>query len=122
VGNLIVGYNEMRTQGGNYRSGSHNIVGGRRRNFSSFGGFVVGDINSVSGPWSSVSGDSTNTASGNFASVSGGDRNVTGGRFASVLGGRQNKASGANATVSGGSGRSASDENDWVAGSLLEDE
>jgi len=47
LGNLIIGYNEIRP-GGNVRSGSHNLVVGSENNFSSFGGLVVGDHNEIS--------------------------------------------------------------------------
>jgi hypothetical protein len=38
LGNLIVGYNELRSGGRNTRTGSHNVVVGEGNNFSSFGG------------------------------------------------------------------------------------
>jgi hypothetical protein len=65
LGNLIVGYNELR--GGNVpllsdrRTGSHNVVVGSQNNFSTASGFL-----------SSVSGGRQNTASGQVSSVSGG--------------------------------------------------
>ena len=55
LGNLIIGYNEDLT-GEKDRSGSHNVVVGRNHNYSSFGGFVVGTSNTISGQYSSVSG------------------------------------------------------------------
>src|SRR4029434_14516 len=48
LGNLIVGYNELRNNiccpplPPDNRTGSHNIVVGKQHNFSSFGGLVVG--------------------------------------------------------------------------------
>jgi hypothetical protein len=71
AGNLIVGYNELRTSG-NFRSGSHNLVVGKEHNFSSFGGLVAGKGSTVSGAHASVSGGRDNTASGFGSSVSGG--------------------------------------------------
>jgi hypothetical protein len=52
LGNLLVGYNEPRSEaiGPNVRTGSHNVVVGRRHSFSRFGGLVVGDLNTISGP------------------------------------------------------------------------
>ena len=47
VGNLIVGYQEFRGRSDD-RTGSHNIVGGFRQNYSSFGGLVVGRKNTIS--------------------------------------------------------------------------
>lgn len=122
VGNLIVGYNEIRFPlDQNDRNGSHNIVVGRQNNFSRFGGLVVGLSNEISGNFASVSGGAYNTASGDFASVSGGGGvifvpflpptrrvipfgNIASGEGASVSGGQGNIASGNYASVSGGGG------------------
>src|SRR5437870_4361817 len=104
LGNLIVGYNELRKDTGcvpqppfflckDIRTGSHNVVVGRGHNFSSFEGLVVGDSNEISGG-ASVSAGVQNTASGPFASVSGGSQNTASGILASVSGGSQNTASG----------------------------
>ena len=41
LGNLVIGYNELRGAGDD-RSGSHNVVVGSRNNFSSYGGLVGG--------------------------------------------------------------------------------
>jgi hypothetical protein len=83
LGNLIVGYNELRVRFDdespeveNIRTGSHNVVVGREHNFSRFGGLVVGTSNTISGDFAAVSGGTGNTASGNFSSVSGG-QNIT---------------------------------------------
>src|SRR5215471_8646740 len=78
VGNIIVGYNEERSPECpvfpciNERTGSHNVIVGRGQNFTSFGGLVVAQFNTISGQWASVSGGFGNTASGSVASVSGG--------------------------------------------------
>jgi hypothetical protein len=111
VGNLIVGYNELRpidfpppTFGGppDVRTGSHNVVVGTRLNFSSFGGLVVGAASEISGRFSSVSGGAFNTASNDLSSVSGGIENTASGFFSSVSGGQGNTASGPSSSVSGG--------------------
>jgi len=91
TGNLIVGYNELGNPKGDDRTGSHNIVGGRRNTSSSWGGIVVGQENAATG------------------------------QFASVTGGRRNTASGYGSSVSGGYNRSVSGTHDWRAGSLFED-
>ncbi len=91
TGNLIVGYNEMGSPFGDERTGSHNIVGGEQNSHASWGGLVVGDGNTLFGP------------------------------FASITGGQFNIASGNSSSVSGGSARTAPDPDDWVAGSLFED-
>jgi hypothetical protein len=109
LGNLIVGYNELRMGGESIRTGSHNVVVGQEHNFTRVGGLVVGLTNTISGDFSVVSGGSGNTASGNFAAVSGGAANTATGLVASVSGGGGNTASGDFSSVSGG-GFNAVDE------------
>jgi hypothetical protein len=103
LGNLIVGYNEIRPVG-NVRDGSHNIILGTRNNYSSFGGIVGGYWNTISGQYASIVGGDGNTASGDYSSVSGGQLNQTSGLYSSVSGGRYNKASGEYSFVGGGGG------------------
>ena len=43
LGNLIVGYQELRGDGSNNRTGSHNIVVGFNNNYSGFRGMVIGE-------------------------------------------------------------------------------
>lgn len=69
LGNLIVGYNELR-HSSEYRSGSHNIVVGRGNNYTSFGGLVIGINNTVSGIYSSVSGGRGIMVAREFSSAS----------------------------------------------------
>jgi hypothetical protein len=107
LGNLIVGYNELRGEN-DVRTGSHNVVVGQWHNFSRFGGLVVGFQNTISGDFAAVSGGRGNTASGNFSSVSGGSGNTASGDFAAVSGGQDNMASGVFSAVSGGRGNTAS--------------
>ena len=112
LGNLIVGYNEMRLPEvgpPDRRTGSHNIIVGKEQNFSSFGGLVVGFRNEISGEFASISGGFGNTASGRAAAVSGGEGNVATGSQSSVSGGIGNSASGLDSAVSGGSGNTASE-------------
>ena len=101
TGNLIIGYNEMRGVEDD-RTGSHMLVIGRRNNYSSYGGMVVGWENTASGGYASVSGGSFNTAGGTYASVSGGFGNEASGQYASILGGNNNQARGERSTVLGG--------------------
>jgi len=109
LGNLIVGYNEQRNSGANFpreiRTGSHNLVVGDYHTYSSFGGFVAGGGNQVTGRSASVCGGSGNVSSGLTSSISGGQANV---------------ASGANSSVSGGHSREAPDDFNWAAGNLFE--
>jgi hypothetical protein len=115
AGNLIVGYNELRGAGDD-RSGSHNLVVGKEHNFSSFGGLLAGQRNTVSGGWSSVSGGRLNAASGLLSSVSGGAFNEASGNYSSVSGGIGNTASANYASVSGGEFNTASGNYASVSG------
>ena len=108
LGNLIVGYNEKRITRNlppENRTGSHNLVLGHQQSYSSFGGFVAGSSNEVTGRNASVCGGTDNKARGAYASVSGGHQNV---------------ASGVAASVSGGQFREAADDFNWAAGDLFE--
>jgi hypothetical protein len=129
VGNLIVGYNELRQLSPEFcpapinpdfckdtRTGSHNVVVGRQNNFSSFGGLVVGGFNQISGEFASVSGGSNNAASGDFSSVTGGRNNTARGFAASVSGGFGNTASGTDSSASGGESNEASGNASSVSG------
>lgn len=55
LGNLVVGYNELRGSN-DVRSGSHNVIVGSRNNYSSYGGFVAGFENAVSAAFANVVG------------------------------------------------------------------
>jgi trimeric autotransporter adhesin len=127
LGNLIVGYNEVRTVSGvcnppidpfctDTRTGSHNVVVGEFHNLSSFGGLIAGFFNEISGPFASVSGGLQNIASGSQASVSGGNGNKASGAASSVSGGGANTASRSQSWVSGGSANTASGQFASVAG------
>ncbi|MCX5852273.1 MAG: hypothetical protein NT072_09505 [Deltaproteobacteria bacterium] len=84
LGNLIMGYNELRGTGyGDNRSGSHNIVLGVYNNFSSYGGLVGGNWNTISGKTSSVLTGNENAASGECSIVFGGEQN-TASAYASI--------------------------------------
>jgi len=120
VGNLVIGYNQSN-RFGVVRTGSHNVVVGPRHTYSSCGGLVAGEDNTVTGPFASVSGGRENTASGKSATVSGGANSGASGAQASVSGGFFSTASGNFASVSGGNGRSATGAGSWAAGSLFED-
>jgi len=108
LGNLIVGYNELFPVRGfplEVRTGSHNLVVGDFHTYTSFGGFVAGLSNKVTGASASVCGGASGEASGWVSSVSGG---------------ASNKASGWGSSVSGGQSREAPDDSNWAAGGLLE--
>jgi hypothetical protein len=104
LGNLIVGWNDPPpgTLPSPFRSGSNNLIVGTYNNFTSYGGFVAGFLNTVSGAYASISGGGYDTASAAYASISGGARNTASGIYGSVSGGARNTASAADASVSGG--------------------
>ena len=110
LGNLIVGYNESRNDpdDADVRTGSHNVVVGMQHNFSRFGGLVVGQFNTISGDFASVSAGDGNEAIGERSSVSGGSFNRASGFRSSVSGGCCHTASDLNASVSGGINNTAS--------------
>jgi hypothetical protein len=146
LGNLIVGYNEPRPEGGDRRTGAHNVIVGQQRDFTRFGGLVVGFKNMISGTyasvsagafnaargdWSSVSGGASNEANDVYTSISGGTANIANGLaasitagfhnitmadYASITGGGNNLASGIEATVSGGEQNTASGNFSTVSG------
>lgn len=118
LGNLIVGYNED-TLGPSLRTGSHNLVVGPEHDYQSFGGFVAGFDNLISGPHASVSGGLAGTASGEFSSIGGGEENSAEGPRASVGGGSRNTASGPAASVCGGVNGTASGDFASVGGGEL---
>ncbi|WIT10963.1 hypothetical protein PFX98_18925 [Paucibacter sediminis] len=95
LGNLTIGYNELRGGSGavNTRSGSHNLILGFNQNYSHAGALLLGAVNS---------------SSNYFASVLGGTGNVSGGYYSAVVGGYDNQATGNWSTVLGGQGVRAS--------------
>ena len=131
LGNLIVGYNESRSEllecrlpfGSpdspgciDRRTGSHTIVVGQFHNFSSYGGFIAGVTNEITDQFASISGGENNTASGPVASISGGIFNTASGVWSSVSGGQSNEAFGNFSSVSGGETNTASDAASSVSG------
>jgi hypothetical protein len=115
LGNLIIGYDEDPINyptggpGGGFkplnpgdRAGSHNLVIGSGHRFSSSSGLVAGELNSLGGFGSSITGGYGNTTGGPVSSVSGGEFNLATAEGASVSGGGANIADGTDASVSGG--------------------
>jgi len=116
LGNLIVGYNELPSIPQFGRTGSHNVVIGSEHEYTSFGGLVAGQNNSVTGAASSVSGGRSNEASGSFSNVSGGASNTAVGSDSNVSGGRSNEASGSFSSVSSGGNNTAFGSSSSVSG------
>ena len=114
LGNLIVGYNELRGQDDD-RSGSHNIVVGKEHSYSSCGGLVAGRSNTVSAPYASVTGGMQNKATAEAAAVTGGYKNKASASASQVCAGEENEAIGIAACVSGGKKNKASGSASQVA-------
>lgn len=91
-----------------HKSGSHNIVGGDRNAYSSFGGLVVGTENAINQSFATVTGGSNNLARGTNSSIGGGMQNTASGAESNVSGGAYNTASGGAGSVSGGNTNTAS--------------
>ena len=131
LGNLIIGYDVVRTTGVlncadgfyadqptcegagevwavSHKNGSHNLVIGNQHNYSQLNGLLAGFNNTVNRVNSSVSGGANNTASGGNSSVSGGLANTANVAYSSVSGGLNNTASGDWSSVSGGQNNTAS--------------
>jgi hypothetical protein len=105
LGNLILGYAEGRQD--TDRRGSHNVVIGVGHSYTSFGGLVVGEQNTISSRFASVTGGTENVASGPHSSVTGGKNNQAYGTLSSVIGGEGNIAYGGLSSVTGGKGNNA---------------
>jgi hypothetical protein len=88
LGNLIIGYNESPGT----QTGSGNLLLGTGQSFTSYGGIVAGNANTISGPFASVTGGSKNTARGVYSSISGGDANLASDPYATIAGGCANLA------------------------------
>ncbi|HEV3050073.1 MAG TPA: hypothetical protein VGX50_07185 [Longimicrobium sp.] len=121
LGNLIVGYNELRPNNPdgsnpNVRTGSHNVIVGYQHNYGSFGGLVVGNKCQILAPYASVTGGLNNTARGLYAHVSGGRSNTASGEASCVSGGYVNIASAFVSSVSGGNNNKATGDAASVSG------
>ena len=89
TGNIIIGYDE---DNGDDKSGSHNLVVGKRHSYTAFGGIVVGYDHILSGSYGGVLGGAGNIASGFGSTISGGQYNSATNTYCSVLGGYTNEA------------------------------
>lgn len=93
LGNLIIGYNEVRGDNTDARTGSHNLVLGFGNNYTSAGGILSGAHNSSGSFFSSIIGGTGNTSSGFYSVVVGGFNNTASGNWATVGGGQNKTAS-----------------------------
>lgn len=105
TGNLVIGYNAIRSTTTNVRTGSHNLIVGDYNNYSSYGTVVFGNFNSASAP---------------YATVTGGSYGVVSAPNATISGGYANTVSGNGATASGGKYVNATHIDGWAAGALAE--
>jgi hypothetical protein len=122
LGNLVVGYNENDSLPFHRlppRDGSHNLVVGENHVYTSYGGFVAGWSNKVSGANSTVSGGWGNRSQGPLSSISGGGNNWALGIASAVSGGNINRARGINSSISGGSSNDATGTYSSVSGGTL---
>jgi hypothetical protein len=113
AGNLVIGYDENPAT--HQQTGSHDLILGEEQTFTSFGGILAGHVNTISGPFASVTGGLKNTASGEGSWASGGQNNVASGFESAISGGQLNEA-GFIASVSGGAQNRASRGSAWVGG------
>jgi hypothetical protein len=90
---------------------------GNGQSFTSYGGIVAGQFNTIGAEFASVTGGYGSTASQSFASVLGGEDNTASGNFACVSGGDGNTASGGDASILGGENGKPPTEFDSKAGS-----
>ena len=118
LGNVIIGYQEQRTDDGmqdtddsNDRNGSHNLVVGTGNNYTAWGCKVVGARNAVRGWLSSVGGGRGNDAVNDASCIGGGQFNLASGKYTSIGGGWGNMALGRGTTLPGGGGNIA--EGEW---------
>lgn len=103
LGNLVVGYNALRGDTSDHRTGSHTLVVGDNQSYTSYGGFVAGQHNAVKGNYSSVGGGYGGIASGAYASIGGGYINAASGAYSFIGGGGMNSVLGSATSISGGS-------------------
>ena len=76
----------------------------------------TGKVNTLSGPYASVSGGAENTAEGSWSWVGGGEKNTAKGSDSSITGGKGNVDEGIDSSVLGGSGCRAMGQNATLIG------
>jgi len=112
-GNVIIGRRSQTIDP--MKMGSHNLILGPANNYTSYGGFVMGQNNYLSGPQSFIGGGAFNTASGFFSSVATGFNNTASGAYSSITAGTNNIASGNFSAVAGGENNDASAYGSFVS-------
>lgn len=117
LGNVIIGYNEAEPD--REQTGSHNLVVGMQHEFTSFGGIVAGEDNTIVSRSASVLGGKNNISAEDHATIVGGSLNLADGELSTVGGGFDNQASGAHSAVSGGCENMATNTFAAVSGGRL---
>ena len=115
LGNLIIGYNESQS---NTRTGSHNVVVGPYHSYSSYGAFIAGRKNEVSGNYSSILGGFNGVVSGDYSTISGGANGIVSGAASSISGGSDGTVSGLYSIISGGAYGTASGDISSISGGV----
>ena len=116
LGNLVIGYDE--DDGGDSKTGSHNLVIGAEHTYTAYAGLVSGEDNTVTGTGAAVLGGLSGEASGQHSAVLGSYGGEASGKYSVVSGGFLNTAKGGSSTVSGGAYNYASATYSAVSGGL----
>ena len=106
LGNVIIGYDESSENKNDEptddKTGSHNLVIGTEHTYTSFGGLVAGNDNSIENEGGVVLGGQLNSATGALAVVVSGESNIASGFRSAIVGGSSNIASGEDSVIAGG--------------------
>ena len=87
TGNVIIGYDEVDTNDGIGKTGSHNLVMGRKNSYTSHSGIVAGSHNRISDRYASILGGYHNANSGILSVTVGGNYNTISAQNSVFLGG-----------------------------------
>ena len=102
-GNLVIGYNELRSIPPTVRLGSHNLVIGPEHSYSHHSGIIQGKGNSNTSAYGVLIGARMSSIfNGEAAAIFGGTGNQASGSGATVLGGQSNHAGKDDSTLMGG--------------------
>lgn len=112
-GNLVIGYNESRSNPvDNIRSGSHNLILGQLNNYSATGSVISGTANSVTGNHSVMLATESSNITTTGAAVIGGNSHTVDAYGGAVFGGQGGTITtiANNSVILGGSGNRAEDQ------------
>jgi hypothetical protein len=97
TGNLVIGYDESPGT----QTGSHDLILGTKDSFTHYSELIDGYDDDATGAYGVTLGEE-NSASGSYATVTGGLHNHATASWSSVTGGDQNNATGSESSVTGG--------------------